>query len=408
MSLNDSNYSAILNATTALATTSASSSTLLSLPVYTSLSTLSLRLTDIANVYVLPPICLVGIVTNLLCLVCILQPENRSNTVFHFMLVNTVTDFCFLSICVFIVIIRCGVYCNHGYAFFSKLYEQYIYLFVGNSFLLFGTLMDIMVSLNRLMSFSSKVSSKAATKFKNISWTHRCVILSILAMIINTPSYLVSRQVQPIGLLVTTFEFNDTMYNHTNETTVTVTILYSSVTNFIGTNPIGKTLLFVLTVLRGFALLVILFLINIAIRFKLAAHLKRKRKLVKVRSSGMSVITNEATVTPGLSTNKKPTTAAAGNRPQGNSSESNITAFVLVMCSVYLVGNLPNSISPILFTIGLNSVTYNTYVVFGNFMLFSSHGCYFFIYYIFNRDFRFTFNRIFCVGCCNPDVNRLS
>lgn len=75
-------------------------------------------------------------------------------------------------------------------------------------------------------------------------------------------------------------------------------------------------------------------------------------------------------------------------------AEQNVTQMVLIMCTFFLVGNVPNSISPILFTLNVNSLIYNNYVIFGNFMLLVSRGSYFFIYYHFNASFRSVFNKI--------------
>jgi hypothetical protein len=68
---------------------------------------------------------------------------------------------------------------------------------------------------------------------------------------------------------------------------------------------------------------------------------------------------------------------------------------VLLMCILYFLGNMPNSISPILFTFNLNMYTYSMYVFFANVILFSSHGSYIFFYYAFNNSFRLVLNRLF-------------
>lgn len=81
-------------------------------------------------------------------------------------------------------------------------------------------------------------------------------------------------------------------------------------------------------------------------------------------------------------------------RDKALKSEQNVTKMVLVMCAMFLVGNVPNSISPILFTFNVNSVIYSIYVIFGNFMLFISRGSFFFIYYFFNSKFRHVLNNL--------------
>lgn len=69
-------------------------------------------------------------------------------------------------------------------------------------------------------------------------------------------------------------------------------------------------------------------------------------------------------------------------------SEQNSTKMVFIMCILFLVGNVPNSISPILFTASVSFYFYNCFVIFGNFMLFVSRGSFFLIYYNFNENFR--------------------
>ena len=85
----------------------------------------------------------------------------------------------------------------------------------------------------------------------------------------------------------------------------------------------------------------------------------------------------------------------ASKNNKNEKSEKNVTKMVISICILYLIGNVPNSISPMLFTIGLDTINYNNYVIFGNILLFSSHGAYFFLYYFTNTKFKNVFNRLF-------------
>lgn len=76
-------------------------------------------------------------------------------------------------------------------------------------------------------------------------------------------------------------------------------------------------------------------------------------------------------------------------------TERNTTKTVLIMCLVFLLGNVPNSISPLLFTFGMDQIEYEIYILFGNFMLYTSRSSYFFIYFFFNDCFRQAFTRMF-------------
>ena len=65
---------------------------------------------------------------------------------------------------------------------------------------------------------------------------------------------------------------------------------------------------------------------------------------------------------------------------------------VLIVSSINLIGNVPNSFASVVFTLNLlDPIQYNNYLIIGNFFLFFSHGLYFFIYYFFNNSFRQVF-----------------
>ena len=90
------------------------------------------------------------------------------------------------------------------------------------------------------------------------------------------------------------------------------------------------------------------------------------------------------------SSNKK----QASNRRLTN--ESRVTLMVIIISSNSLFGNVPNSISSLLFTLNvLGTINYNRYLIFGNFLLFLSHSVHFFIYLYFNRKFKSKFFSLF-------------
>ena len=82
------------------------------------------------------------------------------------------------------------------------------------------------------------------------------------------------------------------------------------------------------------------------------------------------------------------------NSSNAHHGEVNVTKMVLLMSFFYLIGNVPNSISPILFTANVDSLVYSDYVIFGNFTLFLSHGSSFFLYLFFNKNFYETFIKL--------------
>jgi hypothetical protein len=135
--------------------------------------------------------------------------------------------------------------------------------------------MDLVVSLNRLFSFSKTKSSWFAIKKENFKYVFT-VILFISSVII-TICYLLTRQVTHFGYLIV-------HKNDTNETTYEPLFKVSS--NFIGDNDVVKQVLFILNLLRGSVLMVLLFIINLLIAFKYQMYMRRKaKKFTNIASS---------------------------------------------------------------------------------------------------------------------------
>lgn len=250
-------------------------STLLTKPIYNSTASLSSRVTDIANVFVLPPICVFGIVLNIFCIIVVSRKE-LSGELYTFILFHSICDLIFLVINVFTCIVRCGIYCAYGYAFLSKVWELYIHLFTGNSFLLFGTGLDIVVAFNRLFSFSS-TQPKLIDRFNKIDLKIKCLVLAILSALANTPSYIITRNVQLIGYLESSYYDSGD-----NSTDVSFQPLYQALTNALGKSEPMIVFLFVLTLFRGVIPLFALFFINLVIAYRFKMHVKKKRKIVPI------------------------------------------------------------------------------------------------------------------------------
>ena len=52
-----------------------------------------------------------------------------------------------------------------------------------------------------------------------------------------------------------------------------------------------------------------------------------------------------------------------------NRSESRVTKFVLVTSLFYLIGNVPSSVSPILYIFEVDRLLYENYLIFGSILL---------------------------------------
>ena len=75
--------------------------------------------------------------------------------------------------------------------------------------------------------------------------------------------------------------------------------------------------------------------------------------------------------------------------------EIRATYIVVIYCLIYFIGDVPNSIAPILYYLGINSKIYEIYIFFGNIALWFTHGSNLILYLCFNNEFKQTFKEIF-------------
>lgn len=237
---------------------------------YSSIEELSLKVTDIANVFILPLIGVIGIICNLLSILIISNQEIKGE-MYKYMLINSFADLFYLLVCLSVGIIRCGRFCSIGYKYEAKIFELYVYLFVGNVLLLFNNLVNIHMAFRRLISFS-----KSSKKQNIISIRVTSVVVVLISILLNIPNYIISREVSQIGILV------DPRYANITETSLIMgEPIYSVKLNLFNKSNIAKVFLSVINILRGLIVLILLFILNIIIAFKFRRHLKKKNIITK-------------------------------------------------------------------------------------------------------------------------------
>lgn len=189
----------------------------ISLPIYYSKENLTTRFFDYSNVYVLPSICIFGLATSLTCIIVAVKRDDREPSTkansnkksFDYILLNSIIDFLFLLIELFVVVVRCGVLCPYGNKYGSKFYEIYIYLYVGYVLATSQLLLSIYIAYDRLSMFSAAASNKKQMSIFRVYSV--CFLVSLLA---NLSPYLLSREVIPLGILrVSVPGLNSTFYD---------------------------------------------------------------------------------------------------------------------------------------------------------------------------------------------------
>ncbi len=316
---------------------------------------LSSRLQDIIYVFVIPAMCFLlfwlKIVSILVLRVIIKKKKKAQLNQFYYLLSYETCDLIQATIACFGALLRCGNYCEYGYTFVAKILDFVFYTYGVPVCLQFQAFMEISFSLERMRAFKVTSASNAnAFKFKtNLAI---CLVVSLIAAV---PNYLMSRTISPIGILIPS---NQTLY---------VISTRSFVQTYFWT--IG---LFVFNLLKGLVLMLGLLVVNIFFIYKLNLFIKDRRNIVQ-EDTRMNKTENRQT--------KKIV---------------DVSKLLLAINTNFLIGTLPNYLSPVLYLIfGSKSQLYAYYSTITSIILILSHFNYIFLYTFLNRAFRRTLFSIF-------------
>jgi hypothetical protein len=185
-----------------------------SVPIFYSIESLSTRLLDYSNVYLMPAICLFGIFTNLVNILVTYRSTNvqRNDHIITYILINSILDLVMFSTQIFTIVIRCGTLCPYGYTFAAKVYEIVFYSFV-RSFLVTAQAMFILhMTVENLKLFYKNSRNSCLTVAMNyhdrVNLKYLMAGVFVGSAMINSLSNIIPREVGAYGVYWT---------NRTNE-----------------------------------------------------------------------------------------------------------------------------------------------------------------------------------------------
>ena len=243
------------------------------LNIYTSKDSLTTRFYDYSSVYLLPAICLFGIITSVICIVVIIKINKLNENVYMYMMINSVCDLAFLCTQITTIITRCGILCAYGYTYGAKFFELYIYLYGGYVIVVFSAIVDISVSIDRVLSFD--ITKKRIITRK--SFYTRCLIIFIATAIFLSPVYIFARDIVPVGLLVSV-KPNSNNINETDVVTVEE-VLFNKIFRASWLFPAQQVVLSVIGFGKGPVLIAAVFFVNLFVVIKFKQHLEKKKKV---------------------------------------------------------------------------------------------------------------------------------
>lgn len=243
------------------------------LPVFFSKDNITNRFVDYSNVYLLPSICYFGCITSLISVMVTFKREDSHAKTLNYIFLNSTIDLLFLLIQSFLFIIRCGVLCAYGYSFPAKLYEIYIYLYVGYILLTSQVFLNIYVSYDRYKMFSTKKAKKNSLSIFKIYSV--CAFISILA---NAFLYLVSKEVIPFAIYK--LDANSTYAE----------VLYKTAIRQQLDTPFYQHIMTAITVIKDPFMFCVLCVSSVLVCIKYRAHFKIRRNLIQSQCAGKKKI----------------------------------------------------------------------------------------------------------------------
>ena len=305
--------------------------------------------------FIVPFICLFGTISNFISIISLTKMKVK-NHMYKFMVASSATHFFYLIMCGFIFVLRCKSLCHidstsYGVIFYHLVIWKYLTSCLG----LLISLNEIVMCLQRY----SVIRNMEYFKFEKFAFTF--TIFTLVSFLVYMPRLFLFK--------ISAFDGQYFLENTRFKTTV-----FGIFLNVTG------------SVIRGPILLVIIFVINFLTGLKFTEVIKKKstlKKLLKINNSYVECYQ-----------------CKNGDDENQIKAQMNIVKMLIMMCVTFLLGNIPLAIIEIEEQIqqikGEESPSFIVnFSFFSNTLLFLYHSLDFFIYFIFNKQFRFGFKTIF-------------
>jgi hypothetical protein len=334
-------------------------------------------ISDIGYVIIIPTISTFGFTFNFLS-VLVLTNKIFKETMYKYLLANSLIDALYLFIIAFLPIARCFDMCNLSSQRLPKLYELYAFLFSTHVLSTVSTLTSVSVALDRYLSVS---------KINRCKWKFNIKLMLgfyfIFAVLNQLPTIIAFKVVE--DLKNTTW---DAIQFHNHDHNRSHFIL--GPTKF-GESKEAKLLIIVLQVNINLTPTTLIIIVNILLLLKLRRQALVSKQLQQnnffmIYSKQICSLVNSSTVSSDISNiefNRNKRTSDMRTKV-----EQNVTSMIIFISIVYVFGRFANTISAILFLFFNNkSEIHRLVILLCNIIEFSTYGMNIFIFYAFNKNF---------------------
>jgi len=202
--------------------------------------------------------------------VIVLAQPNLKEILFKYMFVNSTLDIITFSLAFWMMIVRCGSLCSLGYSYYSKIYEQYIFLYLQNVSQFYSNCMDLHITFIRLLVFSKSLK-KFADRFISQRIKFGCIVLLGLLIPLNN---IFTNEIVKIGSLVDEFN-NSTKMEH----------LFLVKAKSIEQNIYLKSFLIILNLFTSAFFIGVSLAANLILIYKFKKYIKGKRKMCRFKDT---------------------------------------------------------------------------------------------------------------------------
>nr|QVK45844.1 G protein-coupled receptor [Proales similis] len=310
-------------------------------------------LLDVWWTFIIPGICLAGILFNSLC-VWVFVSAKLDNPIYKLMLSMAVVDTAYLFFIGFQFLFNCRFLAHQVcYSFLVKLYELVFYNYLTASLAIFNITIEIVISVQRLFTITNRMYCT------NL----RCRYILLPLLFFSVVYYL------PVPL-------SETIVVSQNQSSQ-----FAISHNQFGESQAFRIVKICLQCIRGPGVFSILIVSNSIALFFFRRAMNRKAKL------RLHADTSSSSVTP---TSSK---AASSHQTKAN---RNITRLTITMSFYYVLCNFPYMLCDILFQIlRVRSMGFQIFLFVSLTCLYVYHGTPFFIHYFFNKRFKARVNKMF-------------
>ena len=218
--------------------------------------------------FVIPCICAFGITTNVINII-VFSNKEMGDITYKYLKINACSNICYLSICFFLFMGRCGSFCTIDSSYVGVFFMYFFYSYAKGIPAIMTIIIQILVSVLRL----GIVSNKKMCNLPNFKLT--MFGMTIFSAVFYLP-YILNKKIIEI-------KTESQFINGTNQT-MNVESTYKLGLSTFGQTDVSKWLIIVTTSIRGFISLIIILVIDIVSAVKLKEHLEKKKK-IKGKSS---------------------------------------------------------------------------------------------------------------------------